>query len=634
MTFWKKIITALTGITLTISMDPFVVHADSQKSSTDFDDFMTNEFVAMMEDDFTTMHFSVSDPAAYTITKPEVSIGTIKDKDEVISENQKSLDSLHEFDYDSLSDTQKVDYKEYEYELKAANAQAEYMDLEMLFEPNNDVTSNIITNMTEFVLRSKDDAADYITVLTTIPAYMDKALTITKEQADKGIFLTDDMLDETEEWIDGFVSKTDNNALIAVYDSRLKAASFLTDEERTTYSAQNKKVVLEQVIPAYQKVRDELEKLRGSRKYGDSVADLPDGEAYYQAALLTKASTTKTTKEILDYSTTYLKEEIKKMALLQASQKSSTDETVSMSTPEEVLSYLQKQLTNEFPALSSFTYHAEYLDKSVATDSIVAYYMQCPVDDATANSIKINGDNISDSNSLYETLAHEGIAGHMYQRNYYMSTNPNPLRLVIGTLGTTEGWAMYAENQMWNYSGLSSASINANQLNTSVNYVLDAVTDLMVNGLGYSDSQVEKYYTDLGISSSYASSIIEYVKEYPLMLVPYGTGLSYYSLLREEAEDSLGSSFNAKDFNTVLLNNGDRNFDLVSAEVESYITGKNGTVASDSPVSSAETSSETSTNKEQPNWILFGAIGGGLAAVGIIALIAGRKYRKDDPFGA
>ena len=148
------------------------------------------------------------------------------------------------------------------------------------------------------------------------------------------------------------------------------------------------------------------------------------------------------------------------------------------------------------------------------------------------------------------------------------------------------------------------------------------------------DKLVEKYYTDLGISSSYASSIIEYVKEYPLMLVPYGTGLSYYSLLREEAEDSLGSSFNAKDFNTVLLNDGDRNFDLVSSEVESYITGKNGTVASDSPVSSAETSSETSTNKEQPNWILFGAIGGGLAAVGIIALIAGRKYRKDDPFGA
>jgi hypothetical protein len=101
----------------------------------------------MNEEDYTTMHYNVVNYKAYDITKPEANIGTIKDQETVIAENQKSLDALHEFDYDSLSDTQKEDYKEYEYQLTAAIDQAKYMDLEMLFEPNTDVTSNLITNM-------------------------------------------------------------------------------------------------------------------------------------------------------------------------------------------------------------------------------------------------------------------------------------------------------------------------------------------------------------------------------------------------------------------------------------------------------------------------------------------------------
>jgi uncharacterized protein (DUF885 family) len=625
----------LTGAAMAVSLNPITVYADSQKGNADFDTYLTNEFVAMNEEDYTTMHYNVVNYSKYNIQKPDVNIGTIKTKDEVISENQKSLDALHEFDYNSLSDTQKEDYTEYEYELETAIAQAQYMDLEMLFEPNTDVTSNLITNMTEFVLRSKEDTDDYLTVLKTIPAYLDDAISITKDQSSKGIFLTNDQLNETEEWIDGFTEKTSDNALIAVFNDRVKAADFISDADKTTYMEQNQKIVLEQIIPAYQKVRTELEAMRGTRKYGDSVYDLPQGAAYYKEALRSSASSNKTPEELVDICTTYLQETIQKLALAQASQKSSTlNATVTLKTPEETLSYLQQQLSKEYPSLSSFTYHAEYLDESVATDSVVAYYVSCPVDDATQNSIKINKDNISDANTLYETLAHEGISGHMYQRNYYMSTNPNPLRLIINSLGYTEGWAMYSENEMWKYSGLSSEAADYNAMNTGFQYVLDAVTDIMVNGLGYSQAKVAKYYEQLGLSSSSVSQIIAYVEKYPNMLVPYGVGLAYFMELREEAEDALGSSFDATEYNTVLLNNGSRNFGLVTSDVEAYIQSKNGTVPEDSQLEETTEDEAQDSAGQQANWYLFGGIGAGLAALGIIALIAGRKYRKDDPFGA
>lgn len=628
MNFVKKITTILLGTAMGISMNSFAIYADSTDVNQDFDTFLTNEFKEVMESDYTTMHYTTVHPEKYNIEKPEVNIGTISTKDEVIKENQESLDALHQYDYDQLNDTQKVSYKEYEYELTAAIEQAEYMDLEMLFEPSSDVTSNLITNMTEFVLRDKDDAQDYLTVLKSIPDFLDKALEITKEQSDKGIFLTDSMLDELEEWLDGFVAKTDDNALIVIYTKRVNAADFLTDEEKQNLIDENKRIVLEQIIPAYQKVRDTLEDLRGTRRYGDSVYDLPNGEQYYQAALKTKASSDKSMEELLDICTSYLKTEMQKYQLLQASG-SSVNQQLAESTPEEVLQYLESELSNQFPSLPSFTYHAEYLDESVAVDSVIAYYMQCPVDDATENSIKVNKNKITDSNSLYDTLAHEGIAGHMYQRNYYMSLNPNPLRVYLGTLGYTEGWAMYAENEMWNYALLNSGSISMNQLNTALGYAINAATDLMVNGLGYSNSKVKKYYSDLGFTEAYAESTISYVEEYPLMLIPYGIGLAYFSQLRTNAETSLGSSFDALEFNKVLLDNGDRNFNLVESDVTAYINSKNPT-ASASPVVPDSSSEE----RKPTNWVLFGSIGVGVVAIGVIAFIASRKFKKDDPFGA
>ena len=95
MTMLKKILTGFTGAAMVLSMNPWAAYADSSKSSSDFDAFLTSEFVAMNEEDYTTMHYNVVNYKAYDITKPEANIGTIKDQETVIAENQKSLDALH-----------------------------------------------------------------------------------------------------------------------------------------------------------------------------------------------------------------------------------------------------------------------------------------------------------------------------------------------------------------------------------------------------------------------------------------------------------------------------------------------------------------------------------------------------------
>ncbi len=40
---------------------------------------------------------------------------------------------------------------------------------------------------------------------------------------------------------------------------------------------------------------------------------------------------------------------------------------------------------------------------------------------------------------MFSTLAHEGYPGHLYQTNYFLSTNPSPLRTFLHCDGYDEG---------------------------------------------------------------------------------------------------------------------------------------------------------------------------------------------------
>ena len=62
-------------------------------------------------------------------------------------------------------------------------------------------------------------------------------------------------------------------------------------------------------------------------------------------------------------------------------------------------------------------YRVNYLDASVASDLVSAYYVVPPIDSPSKNVIKVNPNN-TDLVSLFSTLAHEGFPGHLYQNNY------------------------------------------------------------------------------------------------------------------------------------------------------------------------------------------------------------------------
>lgn len=627
----KRIINYAVGISLSIGM--LCTPINAEKSFSDFEDTL---FKDLMESDYTTMHFALKDYTKLNIEKPELNVGDAswEDYEETVKESQEYLDELHEFDYDSLTDTEKKDYQTIEAYLYQQINLNSYPYFDWSFNSSTGVVDNLLTVFTEFVFYEKEDFDDYLEVLASVPDYLDQCLENTKKQAEKGYFLTDTMLQDTEDAIDKFVEKTDDNELIRIFDENVDAFDGLSDSEKKAYKEKNKDIVLNSYIPAYKKVGEELLKLKGSRNGEYNVSSLEDGADYYQAYAQYQTSMNTDVNTMLDICTQFLNQSVIEFYDVVSSHSDEINEEIDLESAEDVLSYLEQHLDN-FPELQKVDYNVQYLDSSVASDSVVAYYLTPPIDDVQENVIKVNGDNISDTTELYIALSHEGFPGHLFQFNYYYSTNPSNIRTQITMMGYQEGWAMYASSQALSVSNLNTYSSEYQKLNNEINYVLDAAVDLGVNGLGWSTSDISDYLNNLGLSGDSAKSLYDYVTEYPGVLLSYGVGVAMFELLQDKAENALGDDFDQKEFNTVLLNDGPRTFELVEEDVNAYCgienTDENNIFKHVSYSEKVDSSSQSNTNKTV-NWILYGTIGVGIMAIGAISIIMIIKSRKDDPF--
>ena len=618
MKLLRKIITLAAAAALAMPAVPVYADSDSE-----FEEFLMDEFVELMESDFMTLHFGLKDYEKYGIQKPEPIIGEASwdGYESDAADLQETLDTLLSFDRASLNAEHQHDYDTLKFYVENMIRLNEYKYFDICFYPGNAITSNLLTNFTEYVFYRKEDIDDYLDVLKSTPAFLDQIMDITKKQAAEGYFINDSSLDEMQEDIAKFTEKKEDNQLIVIFDNNIDAFEGISDADREEYKAVNRDIVLNEFIPAYDKVADELEALRGSRTAGPAVCDLPDGAEYFANYAKFKTSTDATVQEMLDICTDYIKTGIYELYEVY----DAAEEEIEMSDPTEVLTYLQNHL-EEYPEGPEVTFRASYLDPSVANDSIVAYYMEPPVDDLKDNVIKINGDNVGDTVDLYTTLAHEGFPGHLYQITWYLNTQPSLIRTQLSTLGYTEGWAMYAESNALKDSGISDKAAKFYALNVGISYVLDAAVDLGVNGLGWTMEDVKKYLKNSSLNEQIAQDLYDFVTDNPGQILPYGVGLAQFARLREDAEAELGDDFDVVEFNKVLLTYGDRTFNLVEQDIKDYYG--NGEAA---PEKSAEPDKTEEPVTPAPGKKGSGiplAIAGGVLAVLLIVFLIARGSRK------
>lgn len=646
----KKLLITLLSVCTLFTYVP--IQADSDPENKEFTKFMDQEFVNTLESDYITMHYAVKDYESYGIEKPETTIGTatLASYSEAVKTNTEALNKLKSFDYNTLSVNQQHDYDTYKKALEDSIALNSYPLFDSLFNPYSGILDNIVTNLTEFTFYTKEDFDDYLDVLSSVSDYFDEAIELTQYQAENGYFLSDTLLDAAEEWISDFVNKKEDSALICVFDEKVDAFSDLTSEEKEKYKKENKEIVLNSVIPAYENASVELEKLRGSAKYEGSLSNYPNGKEYYQALVSSKTSTNETVEELVSECEDYMSSLINLYIILYSLDGNIdteyTEADFSTGTAEETLEYLKEHMS-EYPAGPEVSYVCSYLDESVANDSVLAYYLVPTIDDYKNNVVRINGELVGeDAEQLYGTLAHEGYPGHLYQTTWYYATNPHPIRTVVSMIGYSEGWAMYAECDEFLNSTVSYEVGQYAFFDTSLGYVINAYADLGVNGLGWDVSTLQEKMDVIGLNGeAIAQTLYDYVIEKPGMILPYGIGMMKMQSLRAKTYTALQDKFNETTLDSVLLTYGPRPFETVEKDIDDFIKLKGFEVPEsyDQMADYIDTLIDRQESTADPNyidptvpednkmgWLPFALGGGAFVIVGVIGVLIYLKKKEGD----
>lgn len=560
----------------TKGQEPDEVYEYSRDS---FDSFLNDFFVSEVTSDSITLNYTLAHPEKFGITSVEPSYGStsLEDLDDD-SQTIEAINTLKSFNYDKLTDDQKLTY---DILLNELETYLEFSDLylyDKTLSPTIGLNCQLPVILAEYSFRNKQDVYDYVNLLKKTDEYFAYLLELEKMKSENGLFMTDDLAEQIIEQCDIFTENPEENYLIDIFNDKIDNMTEFSDTEREKLKQENKKAILEHVIPAYDLLADGLDELMGTGKYEGGLCYYPEGDAYYRYLVRSGVGTARSIDEIEDLIDKYTKLAFREMGLVLRHNPDILDyvddAAFPISEPYAILEDLQGRIYDEFPKLPETTYTIKYVHPSLEDNLSPAFYMTPAIDDYTDNVIYINNSEEYAGQDLYTTLAHEGFPGHLYQMVYTNSKGISPIRSLLDYGGYTEGWATYVELLSYRMGAIDDdmgALLSANQLITLGVY---AKCDIGVNYHGWTVEDVSDYVSSLfgELDYSIMKEIYDAMVSEPANYLKYVVGCMEFMELRTTAEEALGSKFDPVAFHDFILTTGSAPFDIIAERLDVWIS--------------------------------------------------------------
>ncbi len=557
--------------------------AGSENEQQAFDDFLWQVFEENVTMDTITLHYALADPAAYGIEAPEVTLGEVDFSDETLAEEQKEiqemLKELESFDYKKLTGEQRLTYDILKQDLEL---KLEFYDFVYLYEPfayTSGLQANIPITLSEYKFYDEGDVEDYLTILELIPDYFNSYLEFEKVKSEKGLFMNENCAEEVIRQCSDMIADPENIVLIPTFETRIEKVEGLSEDQIEAYIEENYNAVMEYVIPSYENTIEVFEELKTTGTNELGLKYLEKGVDYYRYLLAADVGTDKTPEEVirmLDEALDGTMSELYVAVMDDPEGYLAYYDAGDMlyeennNDPVETIRFFEEAMGEKFPQIPAIDFTVTPVHESLQSSVSPAFYMLPALDRFEDNSIYINEADVS-VGSLWSTLAHEGIPGHMYQNVYFLSQNTQPIRKLLDFNGYSEGWATYVEMMSYEYYDFEEDIYgDMERINAELNLLLSARVEIGVNYEGWTLEETETYLTDMGIDGSIAQEIMDYVVAEPANYQMYCTGWLEFEELRTYAEKELGSEFDEVEFHQVLLDAGPCQFNILRKLVIEY----------------------------------------------------------------
>ena len=549
-----------------------------------FDRFLNSCFREYAAENTVTLHFKLSNPSAYGIKTPvsptygDFSSDTLKKN---CSRSKELLQKLYTFPTSSLTKKQKLTWQIFQDYLNESIMNEKYI---LYSSPlgTNGLQSEIPVTLSEYRLDNEKDIKDYLSLVNQVPELFTQILDFEQERRNAGLISPSFVISDTIDQIDQFLNASEeNNPLIQSFEDRLTEVESLSKDQKASYIANNRLLVTDKVLPAYKSLKTSLQAYTNDSKNTSSkerLCEYKNGQDYYKFLLMSNVGTDFSPEDCITILEAQLKNTVKDISSLTAKNKDLYTEylsaTPALSAPKEIMNTLKNDSLIDFPEIKNISCQLKNVPDALSGTSACAFYLVPPIDSTKDNIIYINKSRV-DSNELFSTLAHEGYPGHLYQTNYFLTTNPSPLRTFLHCAGYDEGWGTYA--QLYSYNFIEFKNVDeqtTKQLrqlyrdNDLLSLSLSSLCDLYVNYKNYDENALANYLQTYGIDKDSAQNLYRYVIENPTTYLSYSIGCYELDQLKQTMSDSLGKAFKISDFHEAVLNVGSCNFSILRQEIE------------------------------------------------------------------
>ncbi len=514
---------------------PVDVRTDEQKAAEAAFWALDEElFLNQATSDITTLDQWCENPASFGIDESTVPVTlgefTEEANNKWIEECYAWREKLNAIDRSLLSDQLQFAYDTY---CRYFDMEIESKDWFFNYEPLDEYVGlhmNLPLFFGLYNFKDETDVQNYLTLLADVPRYYGQVLAFEQERANRGFFMTEDMLDQILSDLQTVADSGETSYLHGTFREAIEKLDFLTDAQREEYIAKNDELVRTDWVNAYQQLHDGLEALRPKcRARVGAYEQGGDAYAYFCWKMKAESSNNRTVEEEIKFlekcnSTIYtifltsaLNCYQELMEVLEGSKKLTTG---SLEGDEAYLKTLMPKIVPPMPEVSvTYTEIPEELQDSFSP----AAYMT-PSLDGYQNNIILTNPKDQEHYSM-STLAHEGFPGHMYQFTYQYNLGTIPkFQRMIETNGYAESWSTNAE---WNIAQINekygtdlSIAVFLNEYFTNI---LVTIISLKINGQGATLEEITEYLDQWGFGAA-AQQIYDMSIDMPIYYFKYTGG--------------------------------------------------------------------------------------------------------------
>ncbi|MCX6296546.1 MAG: DUF885 domain-containing protein [Bacteroidetes bacterium] len=520
-----------------------------------------------------------------------------------------NLDSLKtNFKFDALDEQTKISYKLFE---KECNDRIDNFKWRFHDYPVNQM-GGLQTDIPTFLVNvhliaDKKDALAYISRLNGIKSLFDQLIVNLKIREEKNIippkFVFPYVISDCKNIISGapFEKGKPDCALLDDVKVKVNALKDVSDVEKKQLISSATAALLDSVKPAYEKLMSYWNVLEKKSTTDDGAWKLPDGDAFYDAALKQTTTTNMTADEIHELGLkevarihNEMKEIMKKVHFKNDNLNDffdfmRTDKRFYFPNTAEgkeayrvkavkIIDDMKKELDKLFltkPKADIVVLPVEaFREKSAGG----AFYEDPAADGSRPGRYYINLYNMEDQ-AIYqmEALAyHEGIPGHHMQIAIAQELKGIPkFRMHGGNTAYVEGWGLYSERVPKEIGFYQDPYSDFGRLAMELFRAARLVVDTGIHRKKWSREKALAYFKEntpdpIGDNKK---EIERYIV-WPSQATGYKIGMNKILELRENAKKELGEKFDIREFHDVVLTSGPVPLDILEEMVNSWVAKK------------------------------------------------------------